>query len=224
MGLNKQRGNMYEFVTHTWNAIRGRCPHDCKYCYMKAFPLGKISLDKNELQTYLGEGNFIFVGSSCDMFADAIKGQWIKKTLRHCQRYNKNKYLFQSKNPKRMYAMREYIPHGSIVGTTIETNRTYYEIQRSAPLMSERAHFMGLLQGFKGFKTMVTIEPIMDFDLEALMRLIIKCKPEWVNIGADSKGHKLPEPSREKIEQLIVELAKHGIKIEKKRNLDRLLK
>ena len=26
---------MYEFVTHTWNPIKGKCYHDCSYCYMK---------------------------------------------------------------------------------------------------------------------------------------------------------------------------------------------
>jgi len=31
MGLNESKGNMYEFVTHTWNAIKGECKHDCTY-------------------------------------------------------------------------------------------------------------------------------------------------------------------------------------------------
>lgn len=35
MALTKSRGNMYPFVTHTWNAIKGMCFHDCPYCYMK---------------------------------------------------------------------------------------------------------------------------------------------------------------------------------------------
>lgn len=33
MALTKSRGNMYPFVTHTWNAIKGICFHDCPYCY-----------------------------------------------------------------------------------------------------------------------------------------------------------------------------------------------
>lgn len=28
MGLNISKGNMYEFVTHTWNIIKGKCYHD----------------------------------------------------------------------------------------------------------------------------------------------------------------------------------------------------
>ena len=75
MALNKQKGNMYAFVTHTWNAVKGKCPHDCEYCYMKEFPQGELKFDEKELKTDLGEGNFIFVGSSCDMFADAVPSQ-----------------------------------------------------------------------------------------------------------------------------------------------------
>jgi len=68
---------------------------------------------------------------------------------------------------------------------------------------------------------MVTIEPIMDFDLIELVTIIKNIKPEWVNIGADSKGHNLPEPSKEKINALIEELKKiTEVKI--KDNLKRL--
>ena len=92
--LNPSKGNMYPFVSHTWNTVKGKCPHNCSYCYMKRF--GKQSdlhFDEKELKTDLGEGNFIFVGSSCDMWADAIPGLWIKATLEHCRQFQ-NKYLF----------------------------------------------------------------------------------------------------------------------------------
>ncbi len=46
-------------------------------------------------------------------------------------------------------------------------------------------------------EVMVTIEPIMDFDLEPFVEMIKNTKPKFVNIGADSKGHNLPEPSSE---------------------------
>jgi hypothetical protein len=44
-----------------------------------------------------------------------------------------------------------------------------------------------------------------------------------VNIGADSSGKKLPEPSKEKLLQLIEEIQKYTV-IHSKRNLSRLLK
>ena len=77
--LNKSKGNMYEFVTHTWNAIKGECYHQCSYCYMKRWGrLKPVRLDEKELKTDLGNDNFIFVGSSCDMFAQNIPDEWIK--------------------------------------------------------------------------------------------------------------------------------------------------
>ena len=40
---------MYPWVTHTWNVIKGKCPHDCSYCYMKRFPQGELRFDEKEL-------------------------------------------------------------------------------------------------------------------------------------------------------------------------------
>jgi len=48
-------------------------------------------------------------------------------------------------------------------------------------------------------------------------------RPEQVNIGANSGGHKLPEPSKNKILMLIDELNKFT-KIHNKKNLGRILK
>ena len=57
---------MYEFVTHTWNPIKGKCSHGCTYCYMKKMcsRLNTPRLDAAELTCYLECSNFIFVGSS----------------------------------------------------------------------------------------------------------------------------------------------------------------
>lgn len=48
------------------------------------------------------------------------------------------------------------------------------------------------------------------------------CDPEWVNIGADSKGHGLPEPSGDKIIKLIDNLKSQDIDVRIKSNLKRL--
>jgi hypothetical protein len=67
----------------------------------------------------------------------------------------------------------------------------------------------------------VTIEPILDFDLMPLVALIKKCSPVQVNIGADSGGNNLPEPTAEKIQSLIYELSAFT-KVNLKKNLHRL--
>lgn len=215
MGLNPTKGNMYDFITHTWNPIKGRCMHDCKYCYMKKWGnLNPIRLDENEMMTDLGSGNFIFIGSSTDMFAEDVYTVWIERVLKYCRGFD-NAYLFQSKNPAMFY---DYdFPKNTVLGTTIESNRDYPEISK-APTIRERVETMIELRKM-GFRTMVTIEPVMDFDVHELVTMLRLMKPEWINLGADSLGHKLPEPPKEKLLELMSK-----IEIRQKKNLKRLLK
>ena len=218
--LKKQKGNMYEFVTHTWSPIKGKCSHDCSYCYMKKWgeqPL--LHIDERDLETNLDENNFIFVGHTIDLFAEDVLDTWIRQVLNRTRRYN-NKYLFQSKNPKRFVEFIDSFPKDVLLGTTIETNRDI--VKSSAPSVYDRAEWLGKLSAWqKGFDTMVTIEPIFDFDLDELVDLIVLANPEWVNIGADSKGHKLPEPSRDKVKKLIQAL-QEKTRVKLKRNIGRI--
>jgi len=221
MGLTESKGNMYSWVTHTWNTVKGECPHGCTYCYMKRWDKQKpVRFDEKELNTDLRSGNFIFIGSSCDLFAEGIPRVWITDTLVKADFYTGNKYLFQSKNPERFTEFKNYLPDGkrTCLCTTIETNRFYPEMG-IAPHTISRA--IGMNQYFE-YPTFVTIEPIMDFDLDDMVRLIKMCHPNQVNIGADSGNNHLQEPSKEKILSLILELQKFTI-IDKKNNLSRLL-
>jgi DNA repair photolyase len=179
--------------------------------------LKPVHFDEKELNTDLGKGNFIFVGSSCDMFANNIPDEWIKKTLEYCSKFN-NKYLFQTKNPERV--LKYYLPK-SVLCTTIESDSFYPGIMGNSPQPMQRSLIMQRLSEFIG--TYVTIEPIIDFHLEHLVRMIKRCNPIQVNIGADSGHNNLPEPSREQILELISELEKFTI-VNKKKNLNRLLK
>ena len=91
---------------------------------------------------------------------------------------------------------------------------------KNAPHPENRAFGM---YGFAGYvKTYVTIEPIMDFDLDKMVALIKMCNPKQVNIGADSGNNHLPEPSKEKVLQLIDELQKFTV-IHNKKNLKRII-
>lgn len=222
MSLNISKGDMYDWITHTWNTVKGQCEHDCSYCYMKRWgKLNPVRFDNKELKTDLGSENFIFVGSSCDMFSENIPDEWIRKTLKHCENFD-NKYLFQTKNPAKFldYIDACVISDKSVLCTTIETNRFYNDVMKNSPASKFRAFYMNWVS--EVIKTYVTIEPIMDFDLSEMVQLIEICKPVQVNIGADSGKNNLPEPSKEKILQLITELEKFTV-IAKKRNLTRLL-
>lgn len=222
MGLNISKGNMYEFITHTWNTIKGECFHDCSYCYMKRWgKLKPVRFDEKELKTDLGIGNFIFVGSSCDMFAENIPDEWIKKTLKHMEKFD-SKYLLQTKNPTRVLDFIDacVITDKCVICTTIESNKDLLEIKRNSPDVFKRAMAMNELSQI--IDTYVTIEPIMDFDMDIMVQLIKDCNAKQINIGADSGHNNLPEPSKEKVLQLVSELQKFTI-IHNKSNLQRLL-
>lgn len=236
MALNKSKGNMYEWVTHTWNPLAGECPHRCSYCStnkLMRYPgiknkyTGSPRLHEIELKTNLGEGNFIFVAAQNDLFAEDIPNEVIKEVLRICFLQNNNKFLFQTKNPRRLLDFEfDFWGIDFVVCTTIETNRHYAHIMRDCPppenraiMMNEICHEFGF--GFPNDKSYVTIEPIMDFDLDEMAHLIETALPKQVNIGADSGNNNLPEPSPEKIEALIKRLEKFT-KVELKSNLKRL--
>jgi hypothetical protein len=212
--LNKQQGNMYSWVSHTWNTIKGKCPHQCEYCYMNVYPLKDVRFDDKELNTNLGKQNTIFVGSSCDMWAEQIPTKWIIYTLEHCKKYIDNIYLFQSKNPNRFDDF--ILPPKVILGTTMETNWT--NAFSVAPPVLERYHSMKNYQCRK----MISIEPIMDFDLKPFVKMIHDINPSFVSIGADSKGHNLPEPSSIKVKQLIKALNQFT-EVKVKNNLKRII-
>ena len=222
MGLNKVKGNMYGFIDYTWNPIKGRCPHNCSYCYMhpkwkyleETGHNTRLRLDEKELKTNLGEGNFIFVGSGTDMWLG--KTEWISKVLTHIAKYPNNQYLFQTKAPINYNDWTFY--DNQVLCITLETNRSIQLISKARVPRLRAAQ----LWAMKHSRKMVTIEPIMDFDTKEFVDMIEIIKPEQVNIGADSTGNKLSEPSKEKIWELINELEKFT-KVHQKPNLKRLI-
>jgi len=222
--LKRAGGNMYAWVDYTWNPIKGQCNHGCAYCYMAIMAKGILKpagmRPPKEMKLDHGAGNIIFVGSSIDVFADDIPSEWISRTLSRCREFE-NKYLLQTKNPARLLEFVGELPRSSILGTTIETNRTFPEMG-ATPSPVDRADAMAELSA-RGYPTMVTIEPIMKFDLAELAALISRCNPKWVNIGANSKRREitLPEPSRADTERLVAALRDQNIKVKVKDNLVR---
>ncbi len=223
MSLNKTNGNMYPWVTHTWNPLAGYCHHDCEYCYMRDGFLGKLSkykgeveLDEDEINTKLGNGKTIFVCSAIDLFGEWVSNRDIRSILDRCKDYS-NTYLFQSKNPSKIGEFLDFMPEDSIVGTTIESNRNY-SISK-APKTEDRHRELSKLDWPN---KMISIEPILDFDLNELGRWIRNIEPEFVSIGADSKDNDLEEPNGEKIEKLINRIERFT-EVKTKKNLERLL-
>lgn len=220
---------MYPWA-YTWNPLGGKCPHACGYCYVenKINPMmkrggndkyeGELRLMEKEMQTSLiiPEGYVIFVESCGDLFAKEVPTAFIQRVLDHIAKYPQTSCLLQTKNPSRF---RDFdIPRNCILGTTIETTDEYLETK--APSAHKRFSVMACLPTDLPF--MISIEPVMDFDLQRLISWITVLRPKFVSIGADSGKNNLSEPSPEKLEQLINKLRK-VTEVRLKENLSRLL-
>jgi protein gp37 len=181
---------------------------------MKVYPQPALHFAEKEMNCNLGEGNYIFVGSSTDMFAETVPNLWIYETLEHCRKFN-NKYLFQTKNPARLMEFSDYYPDNILLACTIETNR-FYDISK-APPVEDRFTAMANIS----LPKMISIEPILMFDLIPFFDMIHTINPEFVSVGADSKNHHLPEPDAGEVVVLIEALKKFTQVIEKP-NLKRI--
>ena len=176
----------------------------------------RLYLDERELKGTCPAKLFIFIGSNTDVFAAEMPSAWINKVLDFCVDVTSNqkddektRFLLQTKNPARVL---EFINHPllkngqAVVCTTLETNRHYPDIMNNAPLIKDRAKAMAAIADY-GVKTYVTIEPIMDFDSDEFIGLLKMCKPEQVNIGAESQHFvQIPQPSEDKLTSLILQL------------------
>lgn len=224
---------MYNYITKTYNPIKGECWFVCLYCYMKVMRNRfrqdpTLRLDEKELKASLGSGNFIFVGSSTDEFAPTVPSEWIIKVLDHLYEYPHNTYQLQSKNPARFLEFLSHPlfsdPKRVIFCTTLESD-TDYDGMSKAPKMCDRVIAMQELSK-RGFQTMVTVEPMMAFSSpQNFAEMIAACNPIQVNIGMNtSRGVKLPEPSQAEYEALILELRMLNVNIHLKKNIDRMVK
>ncbi|OQA00447.1 MAG: hypothetical protein BWY70_00699 [Bacteroidetes bacterium ADurb.Bin408] len=91
---------------------------------------------------------------------------------------------------------------------------------KNSPHPNYRAYHSSLLRK----APYITIEPILDFDLDHFVNMLgLDFQPIQVNIGADSHGHKLPEPPKTKLLELISALESFTT-VHQKPNLKRLLK
>jgi protein gp37 len=220
--MKKTIGNMYEFVDVRWNPVKGKCLFNCSYCYVGRWGNTQkpIHLDEKEMRRNLGNDNFIFVCSGCDLFHPSVPWDLIAGVFRFARdQYPDNTYMWHTKNPTRALEIPMFqYPKKSVLCATVETDIHMAHIS-AAPAPIDR---INALKKWKGEK-MVTVEPIMDFNLDRFLQMILEAAPAQVNIGADSGHNGLPEPPAEKIEALINAL-KPPIIVHLKNNLSRIYK
>jgi hypothetical protein len=215
---------MFKTVTRTWHVFSG-CHFECKYCWAQPFILGRLqnlpkyqngfepTFHPKELLKMFWPGDFVGVALMGDInFADDKSRQAI---LGRISDFPQTNFLIQSKDPRvfGLWPKQENI----YFGTTIETNRDYKLSKAPTPLV----RYMSALL-LKSPHKFISIEPVMDFDIEVLVRWLQDIHPEIVEVGADNYHHGLPEPSPEKVKQLLEALRGFVPRVVEKEGLERL--
>jgi len=220
--------------TKSWNPFLG-CRFNCIYCFPSFHSVVAWSGRMKRCilcQTYtphehperlnrIPSKKAIFVCEDGDItFARYEFMLRILEVMREDRREGRLWYL-QSKNPECFNKYLSFLPENTWLLTTLETNidEDYHEISQ-APLPSRRYNdFINL----EWSKKLLTIEPVMDFDLEIFTKWILDLKPRVVFIGYNShpESVKLPEPDRKKLWKLIHILEDKNIHVLKKEMRDR---
>ncbi len=213
--LNKRaKGKMFNIVSGTWNPVTG-CLYNCKYCWARDLATTKLMnanrykqgfkpmLNETEFRSKFGKGDLIFVSDMGDLFGEFVQSEWIQKVLDHTAKFPEAKFLFMSKNPSRYYEFLDSMPSNAILGATIETNIDEIvkkSLLSNAPTPSQRYKAM---KDLDWRMKIISIEPILDFDLETVSAWIRDIYPFLVYVGYDNYKHGLKEPSQSKTEQLL---------------------
>lgn len=232
-----KKENMYK-DTVTWNPFVG-CAYNCTYCkpsFQKLVKLAgtkktnsqsecrscqdylphehekRLDLESSYTKSKFKESTIFVCGISDIFFATA---EYMKKIFKIMREDKKDDRLWfiQSKNPKCFGQYLKLLPQNTYLLTTLETNRGQdYDKVSQAPVPSQRfKDFMAL----KWNNKIVTVEPIMDFDMDTFVNWITSIKPKAVFIGYNSHPTTVPlqEPDMEKTLDLIVALKNKGIRV-----------
>lgn len=217
---------MFKSIDKTWNVFTG-CLFECTYCNarktaetrLRHIPRYKDGfkphfVEKEATRTFK-PGQFIFIAYMGDIsFAE----RWVAEFLMgKFSIYPQTNFLLCSKDPGIFSRWDIEFPSNIYLGTTIESNRDYGMTKAPIPLVRYTS-FWAVEHPHK----FISIEPIMDFDLEILCSWVRNIKPDIIEIGADNYHNHLPEPSPEKLKQLLVNLRTICPNVIEKDGLDRL--
>jgi len=196
-------------------AARQRCP-DCRRFDFHVHP--------ERFNMRFKEGDIVFVEDVGDAFGDWVPAFWIFRML-EVERANPGvDFLHLTKNPGRYFELSNFVepagltafrfPGNAILGATIESNRDYGNLSK-APPQGERLRWMARLAGGPN-RLFVSVEPVLDFDLDEFAHGIREIKPWAVAVGYDNYSNRLPEPGLEKTAELIGLLEGAGIRVYRK--------
>ena len=159
---------------------------DCLKYYPHEHPERLSRIPSNDIIFAFGNGDISF-------YREAFVEKAIDELINNLHRSKKSKIVyFQSKDPQcftKYLGKLKSIEDSVVLLTTLETNRdeAYSDISKApAPSIRYKA-FLAL--DWK--RKIVTIEPVMDFDLEIFVEWIREISPEAVYLGFNSKSDKV---------------------------------
>lgn len=247
--IRESKGKMFRSIDYTMTYFQGCGTEDtlasgkwaCPYCWTKHQHWGSISRvpklmwdePKARIPESIQEAT-IFMNSAHDTFSPIIPKEWVEDLITFMAHqhpslifYLQSKWIHRARRYiDSLWEIRDRI----ILGTTIETNDQYLldSIGCYAPPVQARAATLKIFKE-QGFKTRLSLEPLFDFDLRGMLKLIELAGPELIEIGLDGyqKQHGLviPQPSKGKIMMLLSSInGGKEIKVFKKGNIIKLLK
>jgi hypothetical protein len=217
--------------TETWNPFQG-CRFDCSYCRPSFQRQAKrqkgkcsrcrefaphVHYERIDIQSIPNSPTVFVCGNSDVAFCEPNAVEGMLDMIKDGRRsHPETTYYLQSKKPDCFISRLPNLPRQVVLVTTLETNRDEgYDAISKAPPPSERyRQFLALDYPRK----VVTVEPVMDFDLDIFSEWLIALRPEYVWLGLNSrpKEVQLPEPTEAKLRLLVVRLLDGGIEVRAK--------
>lgn len=199
---DKKKGNMYGDSIKQWNCFVG-CMYDCVYCE-RSFKAQMKRQKQNCLLCYqyiphfhekrlydslpkTKGDEFIWCCASSDI--TFCRPEWMEDILAMVRIMPKKNFFFQSKNPS-IFEKYDF-PDNTLIGTTIESNKYYPNVSKAPRPEMRYEDFLRI----KHPRKVVTIEPIMQFDMWTLVKWMKNINPERIYIGYDTKKSNLLEPT-----------------------------
>lgn len=209
---------MFRSVSHTATYFQG-CDHGCVYCWAKLMGISHVPKLKqtDEFEVLKVRDAVIFLNSAHDSFAECIPATWINQMLRWIGRQHpSNKFLLQSKNTRRMAGFLDEllkVKDRVRLGTTLESTGSM-RAYSLAIHPSHRAYYLAHFREKYGFETFLSLEPLMNFNSDAMELWIRAVDPVMIEIGLDNYEHKhkvhLRKPTKRKYMKLRTKLIKMG--------------
>lgn len=201
--MGEARGDMFPGVI-TRNMVRGKCPGECGYCYMRHGKLAKIEAYHKpfhcvtkEFQAKFKPDTVYFLGSATDIWCPEVPTEYQAEIVRRLYESGVPEstwFLFSTKYPDGYMKWLDSLPAHTILSITLETERNIdYRTVSKAPLPAERILSAIVLRkridaSDRKYKLMINMEPALDFRVNAMRDALQEIQPDFMVFGADTSG------------------------------------